>query len=563
MSLPRTCTACGLKPVATNRHQHCYGCIPTGPQPEPPCRRCGSTTSYYSAGLCRRCHHFAPQVLDSCRDCHGWAVTRAYRFRCEGCRGWLRNFPEQGDCASCRRQINLNALGWCRLCWRQAAAARTQQRAITVLEANRHGQQLFLVDTFRQKRLPRSSAPSPQAALSDRRIAHHQLRLFEVPRDLRDIQKHPLQGPDGGTLPAQLDELARGFAASHGWSKTHRNAALRGLRVLLALQDGPAAAIRASDVTILGYLGLRAQPVMEILSAAGLLIDDRRPAVLNWFERQIADLPEPMTSEVRTWFETLHQGRTSPPRSRPRAEMTVRIRIRSARPAMQAWAAQGHLSLREITRADVLAVLPVAGSDRALMGTALRSLFSVLKRNRLVFTNPTTRLRTGRPEMRQPLPLELEPVLEAINSTRPERAALAVLTAFHAMRSGQLRDMHLTDLRDGRLHLPDRQIPLAPIVRDRISAWLDHRAQRWPGTVNPHLFINTQTAVRTTAVSPQWINTVLGISPHAVREDRILDEAIASGGDIRRLCDLFGLSITGAQRYVSVLGDPIQPVPTQ
>lgn len=482
-------------------------------------------------------------------------------FRCEGCHGWRRNFPEQGDCAGCGRLINLGAAGWCRLCWRQAAAARTQQRGITVAEANKHGQQLFLADTFRQKRPIRSASPElPSELPRPRRIAYHQLRLFEMPRDLRDIGKHLLQIPQNGTLPAQLDELARRLADSHGWSKTRRNAALQGLRILLALQDGSGAAIRASDVTVLGHLGLRAQPVLEILSEAGLLIDDRRPAVLSWFDRQITDLPEPMTSEVRTWFEILHQGNAAPPRSKPRAEMTVRLRIRFALPALHTWATQGRLSLREITRADVLTILPTTGSDRALMGTSLRSLFSVLKRHRLIFTNPTSRLRTGRPEMRQPLPLDLEPVQEAVNSSRPERSALAVLAAFHALRNGQLRDMLLTDLRDGRLHLPNRVVLLAPIVRDRISAWLDHRAKRWPCTANPYLFINAQTAVRTTSVSPQWINAVLGISAHAVREDRILDEAIASGGDIRRLCDLFGLSIAGAQRYVSVLGDPIWPV---
>lgn len=46
-----------------------------------------------------------------------------------------------------------------------------------------------------------------------------------------------------------------------------------------------------------------------------------------------------------------------------------------------------------------------------------------------------------------------------------------------------------------------------------------------------------------------WISHTLGISPQAVREDRILDEALATGGDIRRLCDLFGLTVGGAERY--------------
>lgn len=42
--------------------------------------------------------------------------------------------------------------------------------------------------------------------------------------------------------------------------------------------------------------------------------------------------------------------------------MTVRLRIRSAKPARQTWNQQRRRSLREITRADVLAVLPPTGS---------------------------------------------------------------------------------------------------------------------------------------------------------------------------------------------------------
>jgi hypothetical protein len=74
-------------------------------------------------------------------------------------------------------------------------------------------------------------------------------------------------------------------------------------------------------------------------------------------------------------------------------------------------------------------------------------------------------------------------------------------------------------------------------------------ARRWPATVNPRLFINWYTAVRETPVSSPWISHTLGTSPQAVREDRILDEALATGGDIRRLCDLFGLTVGGAERH--------------
>ncbi|TVZ03756.1 hypothetical protein EAS64_14920 [Trebonia kvetii] len=86
-------------------------------------------------------------------------------------------------------------------------------------------------------------------------------------------------------------------------------------------------------------------------------------------------------------------------------------------------------------------------------------------------------------------------------------------------------------------------------VRQRLAAWLDERARRWPATVNPHLFIDWYTAVRESPVSSSWITHTLGTSPQAVPEDRILHEASATGGDIRRLCDLFGLTVGGAEPY--------------
>ena len=37
-----------------------------------------------------------------------------------------------------------------------------------------------------------------------------------------------------------------------------------------------------------------------------------------------------------------------------------------------------------------------------------------------------------------------------------------------------------------------------------------------------------------------------------VRQDRILSEAEATGGDIHALCDMFGLSVASAYRYGGV-----------
>ncbi|MBF6207222.1 hypothetical protein IU483_24485 [Streptomyces gardneri] len=135
---------------------------------------------------------------------------------------------------------------------------------------------------------------------------------------------------------------------------------------------------------------------------------------------------------------------------------------------------------------------------------------------------------------------------EALTSPDPTCAALAGLLAFHAVRVRQLITLRITDIHEGRVHLPDRVIPLAEPVHQRVSAYLDYRNSRWPGTANPHLFINYRNATTTTSVTPWWIRRRLGMTAQSIRMDRILDEAHATGGDLRRLSDLFGLSIAGA-----------------
>ena len=43
--------------------------------------------------------------------------------------------------------------------------------------------------------------------------------------------------------------------------------------------------------------------------------------------------------------------------------------------------------------------------------------------------------------------------------------------------------------------------------------------------------------------------------------DRILDEAIATRGDVRRLADLFAITVKTAERYTRVL-DSVDPHPS-
>ena len=59
------------------------------------------------------------------------------------------------------------------------------------------------------------------------------------------------------------------------------------------------------------------------------------------------------------------------------------------------------------------------------------------------------------------MPADLAAIRDALNSEDPATAAVAALFAFCGLASGQLRSLQLTDIRDGRLYIADRSIPLA------------------------------------------------------------------------------------------------------
>jgi hypothetical protein len=354
-------------------------------------------------------------------------------------------------------------------------------------------------------------------------------------------------------LEAAFHQFVREHAARYGWKKGKAEKVQRAIRIMLGIQDTPGAPVRRSDVVLLSRIKHSAAVVADVLADAGMLEEDRTPAVVRWFGVTIAGLPAPMRRELAVWFDVMRNGSATPPRLLPRTDATIYSQLRWARPAFGRWAAEGHQSLREIGRDDVLAVLPPSGTPRNVMRQALRSVFRILKGRKLVFVNPATRVSAPAPGRQAPAAVNLDALRAELGSADPARAALAALLAFHAVRVYQLAALRLTDIRDGRLHIGGQVIILAAPVRQRIARYLDYRNTMWPDSANSHLFLHVRNAGNLRHVTPWWIRHQLGMSPQAIRLDRIFDEAQATGGDLRALSDLFGLSIAGAHRYTSVL----------
>jgi hypothetical protein len=450
----------------------------------------------------------------------------------------------------------------CRLCWETARARQEPGRAVDLAKATRFGQQLWFANTQSSRRSPirrnpplhrnRTRLPDLVDIPTGQRfepVSWAQLPLFDLAVDPSSLRRGRAHDSD---LVRYCDEITRDHAAAHGWTRKHTNDVRRTLRLAQALQHTPDAKIAASDVLKLPALegNTSALSTLEVLAAAGVLDDDRLSPVERYFNDQTSGLPEQMTGQLQLWFDVMLNGSSTPPR-RPRDPATARLHIRALAPILRVWAAQGHDTLASIERADIVERLPPAGPRRHAADQGLRSLFGVLKGRRLVFVDPTRGVpHTG---TTVPLPLDTGAIRAALDSPDPATALAVALVAFHALASRQVRALRLTDLVDGRLTIADREIPLADPVLPRLAAWLDHRNHMWPATANPHLFINRRTAPRLIEVSRPFPWTQVGLAPQTLREDRILDEIRATGGDIRRVCELFDLSVHAAMRYAATL----------
>ena len=553
----RRCATCGEKPRAQQGQIHCYDCAPGGPFIPPACRECDSVMDPYADGLCARCHPIGPRPVDSCRSCHAWGATRLHAWVCWACRSWNIKYP-LGICASCQTVRATDPHHVCRLCWCNARGNRGLNHTVDPIGPNRIGQQLFFADLHKALTGKGPSvSPVRTASRVPAPVTHRQLLLFVMDHDLNRgygvVRQPPIP-----QLAAGLEALARVHGRRYGWHYNYAYKVRAGLRVLLGLQDTPGATITRTETAVLNRCNLPERAVCGILEEAGMLVDDRTPTLERWFERTVADLPAPMIGELRVWLEVMAHGSAAPPRRRPRNETSIRVYLWAAQHALRLLAGEGHMSLREISRSDLVSVLAPSGPGRALTIRSLRSIFAVLKARKLVFANPANRMSTGDLARGAPLPLDPAVISRALNSSDPARAALTALIAFHGLRSGQLRSLQLSDLRDKRLHLNDRIVLLADAVNERLGAYLDYRSTRWPTATNPHLFINFRSAIRTSPVGNRWLWLTLDIpgGSQALREDRILNEAQATGGDVRRLCDLFGISVAAATRYTNTVDHP-------
>jgi hypothetical protein len=536
---------------------------PAAPARQVPCGGLGQAGAdaiigaprYFTGGRCEDCH-FAGERPASCLACFAFGIHGSGRV-CAACRAFARG-KTAGPCASCSRVVALKA-GHCRLCWKQAAFARSAGRHQDIrrfLDQPILCHQLFFAGMASSSR-PAAPGPSalhgtwapdfPQAPAA----SAVPLVLFEPPpRDFSRFRRENADLANPWLAYARYQACLHGEA--HGWTTQMRRCADRGLIAVLS-RHASGERIRRSDLATAERASKIFGPrLADILDLLGLLDDDRLPALDTWITTTTRGLTPGIRDDVHYWLTVLRDGTS---RHRPKSPLTVCNHLRDALPALTAWSGR-YQHLRQVTRSDVTAIADALhGHARKRTMSALRSLFRISKGAGRIFRNPASGINGGTPAPSLLIPLGQAAYDRAIQAaTQPPARLMLALAAMHAARPHAIRHLFLTDIDigDGRITLNGHSRPLDPITRAVVLEYLGYRRTRWPGTANPHLLVTRSTASGRNPSSHAWIKkhfTGLTATIEQMRTGRQLEEALSAGPDPLHLAAVFGISHQTAIRY--------------
>lgn len=494
----------------------------------------------------------ADTPIVSCPDCLSWGPSYGSRSYCRACYDFVRTYPP-APCEGCGRAIAVKK-GYCRLCWLQAGLATAGGRRLALEDFKPTG--CWQLSLSGLNRLGNTGpAPGPSAAEPPAPVGWTQLEL-RAPGESRYFDaRHWIASAITNQALALTRRIASELAETRGWNARIVIETGRALAVVLA-DHMPGDLIAWSWLSpALHSRDLSVTRTAEILDLAGLLNDDRVSSFTCLKQSRLALLPAPMAADVEHWLRVRSQGG---PRSRPRDEHTVRMNLNRVHPLLLSWA-DHYVHLREVTAADIVAATGLlSGSRRRQTLTALRSLFHHCKKTGRIFRDPTRGLRDGARPLIIVQPLRPEEIGQATAAAVTPAARLALaLAAVHAARPKTIRELDLddADLGNRRITIAGRTRPLDDLTRSLLLAWLRHRRHRWPGTANPHLIVNQQTAMTTRAVSENWLTENcrgLTATLEALRVDRQLEEALTHDGDPLHMAAVFGICDDTAIRYSTI-----------
>ncbi|MFJ9560939.1 hypothetical protein ACIRQQ_12970 [Streptomyces fuscichromogenes] len=212
-------------------------------------------------------------------------------------------------------------------------------------------------------------------------------------------------------------------------------------------------------------------------------------------------------------------------------------------------------TLRQVTPDDITDWLSKRNNVQREI-VALRDMFKTLKAQRLIFADPARRIRPGNTLVNPPTPVAEDQLKHVARAAAESPALLAVvaLAGIHALFPHEIRTLQDSDieLSTGRLRWGEVSRPLADFTAEAIREYRRYRDARWPDSANPHLLLAQQTAKRESPVSDFWLKRLfkgLPATADSLRQDRVLEEAIAAGPDPLRIATMFNLSAQASLRY--------------
>lgn len=330
----------------------------------------------------------------SCELCLSWSGGNA-RI-CAACKEWRRRNPA-GRCRRCGDTLPVRD-HLCRFCHQVLAEHSAGDTPVdqlwfggalaVQLRDRRPGGRYGTNDRRRTLERTTASAREPAPLLSQHLVEPDQLVLVpDLRRDWTrvDFTELPALTPTAQRLLDEFTEIGR----TERWTRDTLWANLRGLRLVLAWV-GAAAPIPEADVAaVTSAMNCTVRRVVQFLNIHGLLIPDPARAIDPHHaavQRMVADLPTHLAPEVTAWVQVLRGEGRKP--SLVMRWQTIRQYVGYALPTLKQWGQQGD-SLRGITVEDVRsAIKNHPGPGHQQLG-ALRSFFRALKRERLIFQDPS------------------------------------------------------------------------------------------------------------------------------------------------------------------------------
>jgi hypothetical protein len=575
-----TCPGCGeLRPVHFG--DRCERCKRQRAGRAGACRDCGKQVARLWSERCTMCRDRFYETTGACPDCGD--LTQLISGLCRACR-LFRWKHVVGTCPYCGRLQPIGAAGGCRPCQAALRTARALQRARRPRRIRFHATTGVCGDCGAATRLtgglcrtcrefrrrhplgtcPHCGRKQPIGAFGGCRSCQ---ATYRAGRDLDPAPRMRRDRPVLSPADMQLLHAITGYGGARGWAPGTLARTRRALAAVLTSSHelGPPPWDGEQVRRFLFSRHRVALRVVEFLTDEGLARASPQAAFQQWLARRLTALPAPLAAEVGTWTDAL-QGH-GPRAGRPRHPRTIEAYLRVLETPLATWGGR-YGSLRQVTTEDLTAQLELlSGATRRLGLAAMRSLFTTLKARRVLFTNPAAPL-SGR-ALPPPPVLPLDDTRRARllgHLDEPGQRPVVLLAGVHALRPSQICALTLDAVGPGTdtLRIGGRARPLDQLTISHLRAWLAARHQRWPTTANPHLLINLSTAGGVRPVSRSYVQDTVrraGITAAALRADRLLAEAHATGGDPLRLAHLFGISDPTAIRYCTELDAMTPPAP--